>query len=70
MIYEKVAKLCAEKGISIRSLELTLSLGNGTVKGWKNTNPRVDLLKRVCDFFGMTLDEMLTVDDSVPENES
>lgn len=59
MIYEKVAKLCAERGLSIRALEQELKLGNGTIKGWERTNPRVDLLKRVCDYFGITLDEMM-----------
>ena len=62
MIYEKVAKLCADRGISIRALELELKMGNGTIKGWEKTNPRVDLLKKVCDFFGVTLDEMMKED--------
>lgn len=59
VIYEKVAKLCADRGMSIRALELELKMGNGTIKGWEKTNPRVDLLKKVCDFFGVTLDEMM-----------
>lgn len=40
-------------------LEKTCGLGNGTVSGWKNGNPRVDLLIRVADFFGITIDELL-----------
>jgi len=59
MLYKKIVKLCSEKGISIYFLEKTLGLGNGTIKGWENTNPRVDLLKKVCDFFGITLDEIV-----------
>jgi hypothetical protein len=62
VIYEKVAKLCVDRGISIRALELELKMGNGTIKGWEKTNPRVDLLKKVCDFFGVTLDEMMRED--------
>jgi hypothetical protein len=64
VIYEKVAKLCADRGISIRALELELKMGNGTIKGWEKTNPRVDLLKKVCDFFGVTLDEMMRENDA------
>ena len=59
MIYEKIVKLCASKGMSIRALELELKIGNGTIKGWEKTNPRVDLLKKVCDYFGITLDEIM-----------
>lgn len=62
MVYEKIAKLCAEKGISVYSLERTLGLGNGTIKGWKDTNPRADLLKRVCDYLGISLDEIMKPD--------
>ena len=59
MIYRKIAKLCAERGISIYFLERTLEFGNGTIKGWETTNPRVDLLKKVCDYFGITIDEIM-----------
>lgn len=56
--------MCAERNISIWALEQKLGLGNGTIKGWETTNPRVDLLKRVCDFFNVTLDEMMSDDVS------
>lgn len=56
--------MCAERNISIWALEQKLGLGNGTIKGWETTNPRVDLLKRVCDFFNVTLDEIMSDDGS------
>ena len=62
VIYKRIVELCADKGISIYALERTLGLGNGTICGWKETNPRVDLLKKVCDYFGITLDEMMSPD--------
>ena len=52
--------MCAERNISIWALEQTLGLGNGTIKGWEKTNPRVDLLKKVCDYFCVSLDEMMS----------
>lgn len=64
MIYTKVAKLCADKDISIRALERELNFGNGTIREWEKRNPRVDLLKKVCDYFGVTLDEMMRGDDT------
>ena len=60
MIYRKIARMCAERNISIWALEQTLGLGNGTIKGWEKTNPRVDLLKKVCDYFCVSLDEMMS----------
>ena len=58
MIYEKIVQLCIQKGINIAFLEKATGLGNGTIKGWQKTKPRVDLLKKVCDFLGVSLDEI------------
>ena len=63
MVYKKIVGLCAEKGISLYALERLLELGNGTIKGWEKTNPRVDLLKKVADYFGVTLDELIKEGD-------
>lgn len=59
MIYENIVRLCKERDIRIAKLEQECDLGNGTIGGWKNGKPRVDLLKRVADFFGVTIDELL-----------
>ena len=59
MIYESIVKRCKARGISIMQLEKTCRLGNGTIAGWKNGNPRLDLLIRVADFFGITIDELI-----------
>ena len=63
MIYESIVKRCKTKGISIMQLEKSCGLGNGTVAGWKIGSPRVDLLIRVADFFGITLDELIRKED-------
>ena len=59
MIYDSIVKRCKAKGISIMQLEKSCGLGNGTVAGWKNCSPRVDLLIRVANFFGITIDELI-----------
>lgn len=62
MIYENIKRLCCEKNISIMALEKELGLGNGLVAKWASVNPRVDLLKRVADYFGVTVDDLLKED--------
>lgn len=59
MIYENVVKLCKQRNISISQLEKACGLGNGTVGGWACGNPRVDRLKIVADYFGVTVDDLL-----------
>ncbi len=59
MIFDNVKKICDERSISIASLEKTIGLGNGTISGWKNSSPRVDILKKVADYFGVPIEYFL-----------
>ena len=59
MIYSNIRNLCAERGISICSLERETGIGNGVIAKWQAKNPRIDLLKRVADYFGCTVDDLL-----------
>lgn len=59
MLFEKVSALCKERGISIAKLEKETNLGNATIRGWKNSSPRVSSLKKVADFFGCAVDDLL-----------
>lgn len=59
MIYENVAQLCKRKGISIAKLEKELSIGNGTIGRWEKSSPTIDNLKKVADYFGVTVDELI-----------
>lgn len=59
MIYSNVKKICDERKISIASLERAIGLGNGTISGWRNSSPRVDNLKKVTDYFEVSLEYFL-----------
>lgn len=61
---EQIRRLCTEKGITIFKLERDLGFGNGTVRGWATANPQSDKLKRVADYFGVTVDELLKDDQA------
>lgn len=59
MIYENVALLCKKAGISIARLEIETGIGNGTIGRWKKSSPNVDNVKKVADFFGVTVDSLI-----------
>lgn len=59
MIYSNVKKICDERKISIASLERAIGLGNGTISGWRKSSPRVDILKKVTDYFEVSLEYFL-----------
>lgn len=59
MIYENIVRLCLENGISIHNLEKSIGIGNGVIGKWRDSFPRADVLKKVADFFGVTVDSIL-----------
>ena len=59
MIYEKIKKLCQEKGISISSVEKELNLSNGLISKWNKVDPSVSNLKKIADFFGKPIEYFL-----------
>lgn len=61
MIVDNIAALCVERGISIAKLEREVGIGNGIVGKWANSSPTVEKLKKVADYFGVSVDSLLTV---------
>lgn len=59
MIYTKVKKICKEKGISIRAVEIKAGLGNGTISNWDNVSPNVDNVKAVAKALGVKISSLL-----------
>lgn len=59
MLIENITKLCKEKNITFAELEREIHLGNGTIRRWDEMNPRVDRLKLVADYFGVTIDFLI-----------
>lgn len=60
MILDNIMKLCKEKGISIARLEREIGIGNGTVARWGTSSPTVDNVRKVADYFGVTVDNLLS----------
>lgn len=54
VFYERVLKLCTEKGISPTALAEAIGKGSATVSGWKKgAKPRAETIRAVADFFGV-----------------
>lgn len=56
MILKKVEELVKEKGISIAFLEKKLGFGNGTIRSWDKSSPSIEKLKKVADYFGVSIE--------------
>lgn len=56
---ELIIALCKERGIAVTRLEKELGLGHGTIAKWDKASPRIDTLKKVTDYFGISVCELL-----------
>lgn len=52
--------MCQKRGISISRLEKELGFGNATIRGWVSSSPTVERLKAVADYFGITVDDLIS----------
>lgn len=65
---ERIKALAKEKGMSLPDLEQELGFGSGTIVKWDKCAPRSDKLQIVANYFGVTIDYLMTgfqpVDDA------
>lgn len=66
-MFDKIVKLCEKQSISIFVLEEKLGFGKCTILKWKKSSPTVNKLKKVADYFGVSVDYFL--EDSVDKME-
>lgn len=60
MLYQNIVVLCKGKGISIAKLEKETGLGNGTVGRWEKSSPSVENVKKVADYFEVSVDYLIS----------
>lgn len=60
MLLDNIKRLCKQRNVSIWALEKAIGAGNGTIGKWDASSPRVETIKKVADYFGVTVDELLS----------
>jgi len=68
MIATRIKELCEDRGISIAEVERSVGLGNGVIRRWDEGNPRIDGLKLVADYLGVTVDALLETEAKHAKN--
>lgn len=62
MFYDNFINLCKRKKIAPSKAAIDAGFSKSLVSKWKanpNTVPTVDVLKKISDYFGITVDELL-----------
>ncbi len=58
--FERIEKLRKEAGLSQGKLEKELGFSNGSISKWKNSTPKVERLQKLADFFGVSVEYLMT----------
>lgn len=58
-LYERIIELCEEKCISRRQLQRELDMSTGSLYKWKTSTPGAAILKRVADYFNVSVDYLV-----------
>ena len=71
-MYEIFEQLCRERGVTARYVATTLGIGQSSFSDWKRgSKPRNDKLKKIADFFGVTVEYLMTgKEKNTPVDES
>lgn len=65
---ERIVNLCEKKGISQSKLEKDLDIAKGSVTKWKTQEPRHSTIEKVANYFGVSVEYIMTGEDSNPES--
>lgn len=65
-VYERIEDLRHSRKISQGKLEKELGFSNGSISKWKNSMPTPERLKKIADYFGVSVEYLMTGED--PEN--
>ncbi len=59
MLLQNILALCKERKIPVSRLEKEIGLGNATISRWGVSSPSVENVRKVAEFFGVTIDSLL-----------
>lgn len=60
-----IKTLCEKRGINIYELEEICGFSRSSMYSWGRSNPSVDKVKAVADYFGVTVDYLMGDDEEI-----
>lgn len=66
---DRIEDLCRKKGMSFRKVEQSLGFSNGILRSWEKKMPSADKLAAVAEFFGVSMEYLLTGKETAPARE-
>lgn len=69
-VYERIENLRHSQKISQGKLEKELGFSNGSISKWKNSMPTPERLQKIADYFGVTVDYLMSGKETTESNVS
>jgi transcriptional regulator with XRE-family HTH domain len=66
---ERIRELCRRDGINLKRLEEAVGIGNGIIARWSKSVPSADKLAAVAEYFGVSMEYLLTGKETAPARE-
>lgn len=63
-VFERIENLRKSQKISQGKLEAELGFSNGSISKWKKSMPTPDRLQKLAEYFGVTLEYLMTGEDN------
>ena len=63
--YDRIKKLCDDRGIAVTALEKEIGFGRGSIGKMKNvgTRTRIDRIQKIADYFGVPVGYLMEEDE-------
>lgn len=58
-VYDSICKIAKQKKVSINSIEKETGLAIGSICKWNKVSPTVKSLKKVADYLGVKIEDLL-----------
>ncbi|KGL38506.1 transcriptional regulator [Listeriaceae bacterium FSL A5-0209] len=68
MLYNTIKRMADEQNISIYRIEKDSGMANGTIGKWgrtANQKPTAENLKKVADYFGVSMEELINTEEDI-----
>lgn len=70
-IYSRIYELASQHKISLAELERSLQFSNGIISTWKSSNPSIDKISKIANYFDVSTDYLLgNTDDPTPASKT
>ncbi|SHH95434.1 helix-turn-helix domain-containing protein [Virgibacillus chiguensis] len=58
-LVNKIKLLCDEKKVTFAEVERSVGISNGQIRRWDNSSPKIENVKKVADYFDVSVDYLL-----------